>query len=115
MTTTYNLDIETEHHVPRDVLVEHIAVCLKSLNFTGKVRIALESVTIAPRQHPFDGPEVFDDTPLPGEYARGGYIPGPIMQTTLKSYERIIPIDPYPNVTRALDALRASRAEEQDG
>lgn len=116
MTNTYNLTIETQAAIPHDVLVEHIAVCLNSLNFTGRVNITMNSATASkPRQHPFDGPEVFDDTPLPGEYSaprekvitkseiQGGYTGGTVHEGSF------MPVDPYPNVTRALDALRADR------
>jgi hypothetical protein len=68
--------------IPRDVLVEHLAVAVQKIQ---KGRKALKKVGIQiidvtndvprkGRKHPFDGPEVNDDLPEP--FARGGFLPG---------------------------------------
>lgn len=73
----YTLTVRTEAPVPHDVLVEHVAVALRDFHFAGRTGVSFDSFhqeevetdfTMA-RQHPFDGPEVFDDEPKP-EYMR---------------------------------------------
>lgn len=73
------LTVRSEHPIPRDVLIEHIAVALRDFEFAGKRDIVA---------HPFDIPSnvVFDDTPL--------------------NDEELTALDPFPMVTRALDALK---------
>lgn len=85
---TYDLLIESQFRIPHDVLVEHLSVAMRELNFTGRVNITMTNATEKP--HPFDGPEVFDDSPELERFAG--------------------PADPYPLVTRAVDALKESRA-----
>lgn len=109
MTSTYGLTVRTENVVPPDVLVEHIAVCLKSLNFTGKVDITMNNVYIdeATEITPFSNPSnvVFDDVvksePYTGPLPAGGI-------TDVK-VERDLPEDPYPLTSRAVDFLRTLR------
>lgn len=64
MSPRYDLTVRSEEPIPEDVLVEHVAVALRDFKFTGKVDVQVA------RQHPFDGPEVFDD------YIRPGNVPG---------------------------------------
>lgn len=139
MTNFYNLTIDTQYHVPHDVLMEHIAVALRDLNFAGRVNIIMNSATTStPRQHPFDGPEVFDDKPLPGEYEAPRekvFTKAEIQDATsgngmnvldaLATVARIargrgthveggftgMPADPYPNVTRAISSLKDARRD----
>lgn len=129
MTNSYNLTIETQHPIPHDVLVEHIAVCLNSLNFTGKVNITMNSATSTrPRQHPFDGPEVFDDDVQLEPYTgpRETVLTKKQIQDkafndgmdALQAFARVasksvsdMPEDPYPNVTRAISSLKAARGD----
>lgn len=76
---SYSLTVRTENHVPSDVLVEHLAVALRDFKFLGKYNITVDRQTHPEadmtRNHPFEGPEVFDDEPKP-KYADGGYVPG---------------------------------------
>lgn len=136
MTNFYNLTIDTQYHVPHDVLMEHIAVALRDLNFTGRVNIIMNSATTStPRQHPFDGPEVFDDAPLPGEYeatrervytkaqiqdaasGNGMDVLEALAQIAYKAGTHVegsftvMPADPYPNVTRAISSLKDARRD----
>lgn len=134
----YQITISVEHFIPPDVLVEHIAVALRDLHFTGKSNITMDN---APTHwsHPFDGPEVFDDTPKP-ELATGGYtgthneghytpvgivhkgdryIPKAAVEMMgLDALEKLIeasrkPVDPYPNVTEAAMQLKEARRERE--
>lgn len=91
MSPVYDLTVRSENPIPEDVLVEHIAVALRDFKFTGKVDVQVA------RQHPFDGPEVFDDyfapkVPMVGTVNEGSFIS-----------------DPYPNVTEAAMQLREDR------
>lgn len=78
----YNLAVRTENPVPPDVLIEHIAVALRDFHFLGKVGINMTSAatteTYENKAHPFDGPEVFDDSPQLEEYTgpRGTHAEG---------------------------------------
>lgn len=107
MTFDVDLTVRSEHYIPPDVLVEHIAVALKSLNFTGKIDITMNSAT---KPHPFDGPEVFDDSPQLEEYtgpkrdfATGGFLPFASL------------VDPFPLTTNAIDALRDALRDARKG
>lgn len=79
---SYSLTVRTENNVPADVLVEHLAVALRSFHFLSLIGITIDSVThpeeTMTRNHPFEGPEVFDDEPKPasGSLASGGYVTG---------------------------------------
>lgn len=75
MNNAYSLTVRTGKPIPRDVLVEHLAVALRDLKFLGGYYITCDKVQEEPmaRQHPFDGPEMFDDEPKP---ASGGYVSG---------------------------------------
>lgn len=148
MTHTVALTVRTENYVPPDVLVEHLAVAMQALHFTGKIDIIVNSVYSETKAHPFDGPEVFDDSPQLEEYsgpkpeepkyATGGYTgkPGTSVHDVGLAMDYYTPVgivhkgeyhlpgqmlrdagivDPYPNVTRALDSLRASRTEADNG
>lgn len=67
--TTYELEITTKRDLPTDVLVEHVAYALRGIVDPNKRRAHEGDVTVKvvnvkrPRQHPFEGPEVFDDEP----------------------------------------------------
>lgn len=69
----YHLTVRSEHPIPHDVLVEHIAVALRDFRFAGKVDVQMA--------HPFEtGTVLFDDEqaeeytgPQPRQYANGGY------------------------------------------
>lgn len=104
----YNLAVRTEHPVPPDVLIEHLAVALRDFNFLGKVGINMTSAatteTYENRAHPFDGPEVFDDSPQLEPYtgprpaqlnkpSPGGYLPTRYpMSGTLTDGEAVYPL-----------------------
>lgn len=83
--TDYPLRITTENPIPDDVIVEHIAVALRDFKFAGKVDVQMA------RQHPFDGPEVFDD-----------YVPAGM------------PEDPFPLTTQVIDKLKETRRHGND-
>lgn len=96
----YNLEIVTEGYVPSDVLIEHLAVAMRDFRFLGKNGITLLSAgTIdveepkVARQHPFDGPEVFDDKPR---------------------LEDSFPEDPFPLTTQVIDRLKETRRHGND-
>lgn len=146
MTHTVGLTVRTENYVPPDVLVEHLAVAMQALHFTGKIDIIVNSVYSETKAHPFDGPEVFDDSPQLEEYsgpkpeepkfANGGYtgvryepvgivhkgdyyLSQAFLRDQISEEEQALRnagiLDPYPFVTRALDSLRASRTEADNG
>ena len=113
MTNLYNVAVRTEHPVPPDVLVEHLAVAIRAFNFTGKVDISMTSATtdqtFENKAHPFDGPEVFDDTPQHEDYEG----PRRVIHKGETVYDKAsitgAPADPYPLVTRVVDAIRGRR------
>jgi hypothetical protein len=92
MSPRYDLTVRSEEPIPEDVLVEHVAVALRDFKFTGKVDVQVA------RQHPFDGPEVFDDY----------FAPKPPTTGTASEGSFAV-IDPYPNVTEAAMQLREDR------
>lgn len=61
----YALTVWTENYVPPDVLVEHLAVALQSLNFTGRIAINMAGYEAPNKVTPFSNPNnvVFDDEP----------------------------------------------------
>jgi hypothetical protein len=60
--------------------------------------------TSTPRNHPFDGPEVFDDFMPREELMRR------IAAVNARAEELMLKeLDPYPLTTRAVDALKARR------
>ena len=67
----YSLTVRSEHPIPHDVLVEHIAVALRDFRFAGKVDVQMA--------HPFEtGPVLFDDEQAeeytgPQPLSNGGY------------------------------------------
>lgn len=103
----YNLAVRTEHPVPPDVLIEHLAVALRDFHFLGKVGINMTSAatteTYENKAHPFDGPEVFDDSPQlePYDGPRGTHAEGGFMGLA----------DPFPLTTHAIDYLKDSRRD----
>lgn len=133
MTNLYNVAVRTEHPVPPDVLVEHIAVAIRAFNFTGKVDISMTSATtdqtFENKAHPFDGPEVFDDTPQHEDYEghRGGFAAGGYTGSKYQPVGTVhkgefhfpkdtimggpAPADPYPLLTRVMEVVRARRKE----
>lgn len=106
MNNAYQLTVRTGNPIPRDVLVEHLAVALKDLKFLGGFYIHVDSVQEEPvaRQHPFEGPEVFDDEPKPTTAHR--FVPwstdGGALASDSVTY-------PYPNVAEAAFQLREAR------
>lgn len=103
MNNAYTLTVRTGKPIPRDVLVEHLAVALRDLKFLGGYYITCDKVQEEPmaRQHPFDGPEMFDDyfapkPPTTGTANEGGFTA----------------IDPYSNVTEAAFQLREAKRDE---
>lgn len=139
MSPVYDLTVRSEEPIPEDVLVEHVAVAMRDLQFTGKVDVQVA------RQHPFDGPEVFDDEPKPRV---GHQAPAERIYTkaeveamgTVDVLKRLaeennnrvaealaqiihkkgtyveggfVPLDPYPNVTEAAMQLREARKDER--
>ena len=117
MTSRYHLIATSDNRIPHDVLVEHLAVAMRDLNYAGRTDIRMVSAAEAgTRRHPFEGPEVFDDVqaeeydgPRPGVdepgHASGGYVEG----VSNVDIEVTLPADPYPTITRALDALKGLR------
>lgn len=139
----YPLRITSEHDIPDDVLVEHIAVALRDFEFAGKVDVKMA------RQHPFDGPEVFDDH-VPEGARRKHSLHGDEYVLTAKQVEaiggaagveRLIKLarsadreanfsptdigarellensgieDPYPLTTRVVDKLKETRRHGND-
>lgn len=101
----YPLRITSENDIPDDVLVEHIAVALRDFEFAGKVDVKMA------RQHPFDGPEVFDDY-APGTSAEGSFSPTDIGARELLENSGIE--DPYPLTTRVVDKLKETRRHGND-
>lgn len=97
MTPVYDLTVRSEEPIPEDVLVEHVAVALRDFKFTGKVDVQVT------RQHPFDGPEVFDDEPFPTFFA-----PQPPATGTANEGSFTI-VDPYPLTTEAAMQLKEAR------
>lgn len=103
----YNLAVRTENPVPPDVLIEHLAVALRDFHFLGKVGINMTSAatteTYENEAHPFDGPEVFDDSPQlePYDGPRGTHAEGGFMGLA----------DPFPLTTHAIDYLKDSRRD----
>jgi hypothetical protein len=74
--------------VPEDVLIEHVAVAARKISKDRKkefkridVKLLEKAPTRKPRQHPFDGPEVNDDPPMP-DFALGGYVTGVVPRST---------------------------------
>lgn len=93
----YHLEVVSEGHIPHDVLIEHLAVALRAFQFLGKNSIALRGTSTTQkepevaRNHPFEGPEVFDD-----------YIPADM------------PEDPFPLTTQVVDRLKETRKHGND-
>lgn len=102
MNNAYTLTVRTGKPIPRDVLVEHLAVALRDLKFLGGYYITCDKVQEEPmaRQHPFDGPEMFDDEPKPKFVETIFTHPG-------------TPVDPYPNVAEAAFQLREERGRQR--
>lgn len=143
---SYSLTVRTEHDIPSDVLVEHFAVALRDFKYLGKYDITVDRQTNpeaeVTRNHPFEGPEVFDDEPKP--YATGGYTgthgegsfaqilsPEQIISqaqlnaagmSALAKFAEIavkkgaeteaLPADPYPLATEAAFQLREARRRD---
>ena len=112
----YNLSVTSENAIPPDVLVEHLAVALRSLNFTGKIGITMNSTTVhgsgkTTWDHPFDGPEVFDDDPKPVKFAEGGYTGSMWQEGEFTVVSQ--PTDPYPLTTEAAMQLKEARDEQR--
>lgn len=87
--TIYTLEITTKRDLPEDVLVEHIGYALRGIVDPARRKADSQTVKIRvvevkrPRQHPFEGPEVFDDEPgakleEPIRWDGRGYIRGPV-------------------------------------
>lgn len=94
----YPLRITTENEVPDDVLVEHIAVALRDFKFAGKVDVQMA------RNHPFEGPEVFDD-----------YRPAsPTDVGAQELLEEMGVEDPFPLTTQVIDRLKETRRHGND-
>lgn len=82
--TTYHVNVTLTRQIPNDILLEHLAVGLRSLGDTrvlgAKVKRRWQeeghrafSEPRGQRTHPFDGPEVFDDEvperlPITGDF-----------------------------------------------
>lgn len=79
--------------LPDEVLMEHLTWSVDQLTETPGV-IKIESAGGTVRNHPFEGPEVFDDY-IPnvsrGTHTEGGFV------------------NPWPHIDAALRALRESR------
>lgn len=130
----YALTVRVENYIPPDVLVEHVAVCLKSLNFTGKVDIIMAGYEAPDKITPFSDKSnvVFDDDIMPAQ--NGGYVSGAPTAGMLHTNETVypkgflparqlnagsivysqdaLPADPYPLTTRVLDALRGRKRND---
>lgn len=121
---SYHLEVTSEHAIPPDVLIEHLAVALREFKFAGKTSIALRGQTTTlehkmetktVRNHPFEGPEVFDDyfapkPPTTGTVNEGSFLaPG-----APGSFETQLPEDPYPLTTRVIDAIKETRRHGND-
>lgn len=99
----YHLEIVTEGYIPHDVLIEHLAVAMRDFQFLGMNSIALRGTSTTQkepevaRNHPFEGPEVFDD-----------YIPGTAREGSF------MPADPFPLTTQVIDRLKETRKHGND-
>lgn len=120
--TTYTLEITTKRSIPTDVLVENIGYHLRAHSGGTKIKVTnvvgLELTEPAGRQHPFEGPEVFDDEPAPqydftkgDNWASGGYLPGtPLTEEDKKALLGAIR-DDFPYLSQLFDAKRAGVPE----
>lgn len=91
-----HITVRSDHPIPHDVLVEHIAVALRDFNFAGKVDVKMA--------HPFDDKSnvVFDDDVQHEEYTGpNAHVLGEDCCET--------PSDPYPLTTRVIDFLKRSK------
>lgn len=94
----YPLRITTENEVPDDVMVEHIAVALRDFKFAGKVDVQMA------RNHPFEGPEVFDD-----------YKPASATDVGVQELLEDMGVeDPFPLTTQVIDRLKETRRHGND-
>lgn len=101
---TYHVEVASENPIPPDVLIEHIAVALREFHFAGKTGVFLKGTNTiqneepkVARNHPFEGPEVFDDY-APGTSREGDFTP----------------VDPFPLTTRVIDKLKETRRHGND-
>lgn len=120
----YTLTVRVENYIPHDVLIEHLAIALRDLHFTGKTDIIMAGYEAPDKITPFSDKSnvVFDDDIAPGEFANGGYVSGgyvsgPPTAGMLHTNETVypkgfLPADPYPLTTRVLDALRGRKRGE---
>lgn len=122
----YLVSVRSNTPIPHDVLIEHIAVALRDFKLAGKIDVQMA--------HPFDNPNnvLFDDEPQleeytgmhrEGSFSSGGEVPETIDARTLYDGRSVLRTegaavellremgvtDPYPFVTRALDALKSKR------
>lgn len=113
---TYYLEVASENPIPPDVLIEHLAVALREFKFAGETSIALRGQTTTlehnmARQHPFDGPEVFDDY-KPGTSQEGSFSPTDVGARELLAESGVE--DPFPLTTQVIDRLKETRRHGND-
>lgn len=95
---SYDVHITTEEPVPDDVMIEHIAVALRDFNFAGKVDVQMA------RNHPFEGPEVFDD-----------YKPASATDVGVQELLEDMGVeDPFLLTTQVIDRLKGTRRHGND-
>ena len=115
---TYHLEVVSENYIPPDVLLEHLAVAMRDFNFLGQNSIAIKGTDTkqtgeqkVARQHPFEGPEKFDDY-VPGTHQEGSFSPTDVGAQEL--LESIGVEDPYPLTTQVIDKLKETRRHGND-
>ena len=128
----YEITITSGADIPADVLVEHISYAMRALDpGRGGVSISSKKADVeftsadphatypstSVRNHPFDGPEMFDDEPAPPNYANGGYLEGSFEPAGTVDSGYVIPKsevgEMWPQLSKTLQAM-SKRAQERD-